>query len=306
MTQLLDKPSTTVQFDRTVDRALVHRSAVSEVLLTDWRSVGEWDYTLGAQWPRGHSFYQPVAGGWYDPVLMAETIRQSGLLIAHSAFGVPLGTQFLMGDLCYDVDPAGLVCDGRPADLSLMLSCGEVRRRGDTIAGMRIQVNVLRAGRALGTGSGVLTCASPSVYRRLRGDRIGAVPTARTPLPVPAPLVGRDRGVDVVLAPTSDAQTWEIRSEVNHPVLFDHEVDHLPGMVLVEAMRQAACLATGRPELLVTGLDTRYHRYVEFDEPCLVRAAAGAPTVDGTPVGVRMEQGGVLVAEGVLLVRSAG
>ncbi len=302
----LEAPPNAVLFDRTVDRALVHRSAVSEVLLTDWRSVGELDFTVGAQWPRGHSFYPPVADLWYDPVLMAETIRQAGLLIAHGAFGVPLGTQFLMGDLSFDVDPGGLACHGRPADLSLMVTCGDLRRRGNTISGMRIHVHVMRDGRPLGTGDGVLSCASAAAYRRLRGERGGVAHRGRLPLPVPPPLVGRDRSADVVLAPTEDRQVWEVRSDLRHPVLFDHEVDHLPGMVLVEAMRQAACLATGWPELLVTGLSARFAKYVEFDRPCLVRAEAGPAALGGTPVRVVLEQDGASVADGRLLVRSTG
>ena len=90
--QLLETPPNAVLFDRTVDRALVHRSAVSEVLLTDWRSVGELDFTVGAQCTRGRSYYPPVADLWYDPVLMAETIRQAGLLSPTAPSAIPLGT----------------------------------------------------------------------------------------------------------------------------------------------------------------------------------------------------------------------
>ena len=149
-----------------------------------------------------------------------------------------------MGDLSFDVDPEGLACHGRPADLSLMVTCGDLRRRGNTISGMRIHVHVMRDGRPLGTGNGVLSCASAAAYRRLRGERGGVPHRGELPLPVPPPLVGRDRSTDVVSPPTADPQVWEVRSDLRHPVLFDHEVDHLPGMVLVEAMRQAACLAT--------------------------------------------------------------
>ncbi|MBC3844264.1 hypothetical protein GXW82_41275 [Streptacidiphilus sp. 4-A2] len=278
---------------------------MSEVLLTDWRSVSELDFTLGAQWPRGHSFYPPIAERWHDPVLMAETIRQAGLLIAHSAFGVPLGTQFMMGDLTFEVDPHALACNGRPAELSLMVTAGELRRRGPTISAMRIHVHVMRDGRPLGTGNGVLGCASAAAYRRLRGERIGAVPDSRPPLPVRRRW-SAGTGLRTWCSPTGDIHTWMVRSETGHPVLFDHQVDHLPGMVLVEAMRQAACLTTGWPELLVTALDSRFEKYAEFDRPCLVRAEKGRATLDGTPVRVLLEQNGATVAEGRLLVRSTG
>ncbi|WP_431681645.1 ScbA/BarX family gamma-butyrolactone biosynthesis protein [Kitasatospora sp. KL5] len=306
MSQILDVRSD-VLFARAVDRALVHRAAVSEVLLTDCRPVGDRDFVLGAQWPRGHGFYLPVGDRWYDPVLMAETVRQAGLLIAHTAFGVPLDAHFLMWDVSFEADPAALAFTGTPANLSLMATCEDVRRRGSSIGGMRIRLHVLRDGRALGTATGALSCTSPGAYRRLRGERLSAAAERPLPpLPVPPPLVGRDRAADVVLAPTAAPHTWEVRSERSHPVLFDHEVDHLPGMVLVEAMRQAACLATGRPAPLVTALSARFLKYVEFGEPCLVRAEPGAAAVCGTSVEVVMEQAGETVARGSLRAGPTG
>ena len=295
-------------FESTVNRALVHRSALSEVLLTDWHSVGSHDFLLGAQWPRGHSFYLPIGGRWFDPLLMAETVRQAGLLIAHGAFGVPLDSQFLLEDLNYYVDPAGLAHDGAPANLSLMLACSDVRTRRSTIAGMRVRVHVLRDGSPLGVGDGLFSCTSASVYRRLRGDRIGAKPPAEQwlPQPIRPRLVGRDRLADVVLAPLDTPGAWAVRAHPDHPVLFDHHVDHLPGMTLVEAMRQAACLVTSCPQLLVTGLDVRFTRYVEFDRPCVVRAEARRARQERTRVNVVVEQDGEPAATGTLTVRAAG
>ncbi|MFD0530714.1 ScbA/BarX family gamma-butyrolactone biosynthesis protein [Kitasatospora arboriphila] len=307
MSQILDLRPEDVLFARTVDRALVHRAAVSEVLLTDCRPVGDLDFVLGAQWPRGHGFHLPVADRWYDPVLMAETVRQAGLVVAHTAFGVPLDRHFLMWDVAFEADPAALAFTGAPANLSLMATCEDVRRRGTGLAGMRIRMHVLRDGRALGTATGALSCTTPGAYRRLRGDRLAAAfERPLPPLPVPPPLVGRDRAADVVLAPTAQPQVWQVRSERSHPVLFDHEVDHVPGMVLVEAMRQAACLATGQPAPLVTALSASFRRYVEFDGPCLVRAEAGAASVHGAAVEVVMEQGGETVAHGSLRVLPTG
>lgn len=305
LSELMHLPMGRVLFDRTVNRGLVHRSAVSDVLLTDWRSIGDSDHLLGAQWPRGHSFYLPIAGRWYDPVLMAETIRQAGLLIAHSAYGVPQDTRFLLGKLGYTVEPAGLAHDGAPANLSLLVTCTDVRTLRSALRGMRIRVHVLRDGRQLGAGDGEFTCASPTSYRRLRGDRFGARPSGWLPAPAHPPLVGRDRVADVVLAPRGEPDSWEIRADVNHPVLFDHPVDHLPGMTLVEAMRQAACLAVGSPALLVTELDCRFTKYVEFDRPCVVHAEPGTPTRKGTPVRVVLRQDGTIAAEGRLTVRVA-
>jgi hypothetical protein len=54
--------------------------------------------------------------------------------------------------------------------------------------------------------------------------------------------------------------------------MFDHMVDHVPGMMVVEAARQAAQLLTGCPDLVPACGAFKYERYIELDEPCIVRA----------------------------------
>ncbi|MCZ0971672.1 AfsA-related hotdog domain-containing protein [Streptomyces albulus] len=67
-----------------------------------------------------------------------------------------------------------------------------------------------------------------------------------------------------------------------HPVLFDHPVDHVPGMLMVEAARQAARAVAPHWSLPVA-LDCSFARYAELDAPCWVgaRAAGRAPTAAG-------------------------
>ena len=59
-------------FLQTVPRTLVHRAAVSEVLMTGLRVLGDASFRLGAHWPREHSFYSPVARRWQDPIFPAN------------------------------------------------------------------------------------------------------------------------------------------------------------------------------------------------------------------------------------------
>ncbi|WP_142212826.1 AfsA-related hotdog domain-containing protein [Streptomyces sp. SLBN-118] len=58
-------------------------------------------------------------------------------------------------------------------------------------------------------------------------------------LPPPACLTpfGRDRFEDVVLAATDRPDRWQLRVDTTHPILFDHLVDHAPGMLLLEPAR---------------------------------------------------------------------
>jgi hypothetical protein len=288
-----------VSFDQTVPRHLVHRAAVAEVLLTSCHPIAEDLFVLGTQWPRTHGFYPPVAG-LHDPMLLAETIRQSGMLIAHQAFGVPLGTQFALSEIRLEVDPAGLPVTGVPAQLTAYLSCHDIHKRPDTgaLSRMRIELEIFRAGVKIGSGGGSFSCLTPERYARLRATAKpeGVPMNKELPAPLPAAPVGRDRECDVVLSPTGADGAWRLRMDREHPILFDHPLDHVPGMGLLEAMRQAA-LAIRHPEpALPLSIQAAFTSYVELDIPCLIRATTGE---DGA-VHVKVEQDDQVRTTGVV------
>lgn len=262
----------------TVPRALVHRAAFAEVFLTGMCRPAENLFHITAQWPRGHCFFTPIGGTHYDPMLIAETIRQVGSYLAHEAFGVPLGHQFLLWSLEYSTVPENLVIGSAPADLDLTVTCPEIRRRGSRLTALCYEVVVRQHGRVVATGKVGYTVTSPAVYRRLRAEQLAKEPVASLP---PAPLapaaVGRLSPFDVVLADAPRPGVWQLRYDTRHPVLFDHTGDHLPGMVLLEAARQAALALGGGGDLLPVSVMSSYQRYAEFGSPLWIHAEP-APT----------------------------
>jgi hypothetical protein len=267
---VLHQPSLTT----TVPKEFVHRASVAEVMLTGWTRRDDSHFTVAAQWPRRHGFFATV-DGYHDPLLVAETIRQTGLLLAHAEFAVPLGHQFLMWDLSVDVRPECLLIETTPAAPEIEVACTDIKRRGNSISGLHLTVVIRRDGQVAATGAATFNCTSPTVYRRLRAARIGdAVPA---PLPLTSPIapqdVGRTSPTDVVLSPAAEPDCWQLRVDTRHPVLFDHPVDHVPGMVLMEAARQAAAAFLGRACLPV-GMTSEFTRYAELDSPCMIKVCA--------------------------------
>ena len=155
----------------TVPKELVHRASVAEVMLTDWGTAGA---ITTSPWPpsgpRGHSFFTNV-DGCHDPLIAAETIRQSGLLLAHAEYGVPFGHHFLVSDLSVAVRPAHLRVNGTPASLELDVRCRDVKERRGEVTGFRIEVAIYRDGNLVATGGGTLTSSPP-------GSTSGCVPSA--------------------------------------------------------------------------------------------------------------------------------
>jgi hypothetical protein len=286
-----------VLFNQTVPRQLVHRAAVSEVLLTDVCVLGDTSFQVGAQWPRGHSFFGLADAPYHDPMIFAETIRQAALVLAHRVFGVDRGWKFLSHEKSYQISRVGLALGARPADVMLTVDCFDIKRRGQTVTGMRMELGCYRDGTRVGSGEVRWSCVSPTVYSRLRGgrDQPGQF-TVDIPRPVPRALVGRERSMDVVLSPAAGENTWLVRIDQSHPILFDHPVDHVPGMLTMEAARQAAQLSLGRADILPVGGTFSFDHYIEFDQPTMVTAL---PLPNGQ-VKVSFDQGGRVVAHGVL------
>ncbi len=310
-------PARRLTFEQTAPCDLVHRRSIGEVLLTDdWVRMDRHRFKVGAQWSRGRGFYGPIADRWHDPLLAAESIRQASSLVSHVFYDLPRDHPTLMTGLGIDLVPDVLRLDDRPADVELVIDCRDVTLHGSRLAGMTMEVGLTRGGSPLGHGRMTLNCMRGSVYRRLRGSH-AEVPTGlpEQPAPLAPHLVGRAVEADVVLGRPVDgagatdprAGAWPLRVNWAHPTLFDHPTDHVPGMLLLEAARQAAQRLTGAGALLVTAMTNRFHRYVEFDAPCLVRARLADARYDSGAheVRVTVEQNRAIAYECALTAQDA-
>jgi hypothetical protein len=211
-----------------------------------------------------------------------------------------------MWDLSFTVEPEHLLVGSAPATLDISVTCTDITQRGARMSGFRIETVIRRNDRVAATGTGSFTCTSSAVYRRVRGSGIDA---DRGILPLSAPVspqsVGRMSPIDVVLSPIGETDRWQLRIDTRHPVLFDHPVDHMPGMVLLEAARQATAATPHRSSLMPLGVASTFSRYAELDVPCLVEAHHRPGTVPGGEESVVVTgwQDGETVFESVVTAR---
>ncbi|MER6101161.1 ScbA/BarX family gamma-butyrolactone biosynthesis protein [Streptomyces sp. NPDC001832] len=266
-------------------RLLVHRSDAEDVFPTGWTPQTDTQFSVSARWPRAHRFFAP-AGRYQDPLLIAETMRQTTMLLGHAAFDVPLGDQFVMWELAYVSEPDQLLLGEAPWDITVDVSCSRIRRRGRSIGSMRVELLLHRLGTVLARGGGRISCTSAKVYDRLRGDRVIGAPIPLLPAVAPAE-VGRTDERDVVLAPGPQRGVWQLRLDTRHPTLFARPNDHVPGIVLLEAARQAAIAVTPGHDFLPASVKTDFLRYVELDRPCWIEARP-VPAGDRTTTRVHV------------------
>ncbi|MFE3071889.1 ScbA/BarX family gamma-butyrolactone biosynthesis protein [Streptomyces sp. NPDC059247] len=311
-----------ISFDRTISRRLVHRASVTEVFLTDAIMAGSGRFLVGAQLPRNHALFRPEGAGRADFMLLVEVVRQAGIFLSHRYHDVPLGHHFIFKALSLHIaDPAALGVGGGP--LGIVLDVKAVTpegprnpRRFDARFDMVIEVG----GRECARASAGVTVIDGVRYARIRQRGRAARPIGTGPAGTPAGGYGDGRGVlcpvpgTVPVPGTGAAGTreWRLHVDPAHPGYFEHPSDHVPGMLILEAFRQAALLACrpggsvgvpgAGPEVFpdsatgaLVSMDTEFRAFGELSAPV---------TVDATPAGdgrVRLSatQGGRVLAAGV-------
>lgn len=274
-------PALELAFQQTVPRHFVHRAAVAEVFLTDTVALGGDRFLIGAQWPRDHALYHPDGQGLSDPLLFAETIRQSLVCLAHRYYDVPLTHRFVGTGMDFTItDPEALLVGTGPQRAVLSGEWTWVGNRPPRRFGMRLEVVLSLAGRECGRGSLTVVAVDERTYRTLRGrggggrpdgsgDAFGGGPDGAPGAPgvpgvpgvpgapgAPAvavrrrirpPLVGRLRTKDSVLAAGPADGEWQLLVDPGHAILFDHPTDHVPLMALLEGVRQLGHLLVHQP-----------------------------------------------------------
>ncbi|WP_225636974.1 ScbA/BarX family gamma-butyrolactone biosynthesis protein [Streptomyces solaniscabiei] len=290
----------------TVPRESVHRQSPSEVFLGSAGPGPDGGFTARALLPRAHPYWtdhaHPRAA---DPLLLLECCRQAETYAAHEYFGVSADTKFVLVDWSLALEPAAHGPAVTGAEVVIEATTHDAERRGDTLRSLAYRMRLSVDGAPAGEVRMRVRYVPEAVYRAMRARRDGsALPSSREyrgrPDGVPAPPaeVARTAADNVVLLdvrPDADAVRARMRVAGDHPSLFDHAQDHVPGMVLMEAGRQAALLALGRfggrpaADWRIGVLRAEFSAYAELDAPLTVTAHRPEPAdrADGA-LGVRV------------------
>lgn len=321
----MDRDAVTLTWNQTLDRRLVHRDALAEVLLTDAIRVGESSFEVAAQWPRSHRVYRPDATGRHDPMLVLETIRQTGLALSHIGFDVPFGHRSIMRDIGFEVQSDREPRVGqRATNVSISVECVDVRLHHGNLRTMTVILSLRSEGVSFATGTGTLTWmpAATFVALRARNRPESMTPAEASPTPLGGPAGGpagtagsavgsaarapsasRLRAADdaLITLPDDAFPLRRLLVPLKHPVYFDHPLDHVPGLLLIDAVWQAA--AQTLPE------DYRLHGgHMEcpaFTELSLDALISLGPTTEDV-IGFEIRQRDKLTTTGELRIGRVG
>jgi 2-oxo-3-(phosphooxy)propyl 3-oxoalkanoate synthase len=287
------------RFDATVPRQYAHKGAVEEVFLTDIIVRESREQVLAcSQLPRSHALHNEVESGFHDLLLILEIARQGMTIYGHAWLDVPDGTAFVMSGLrCETIDLEALRQGDAPAELVIDVPFGGDRRdRRGRVRGYTLTGHGRIDGRPALEFAGEALLIREALYERVRSVRVEeGVEAGPAPVPVEPGRVGRRLPRNVVVG-DSTYSAEELRcsliADTTHPSFFDHPLDHVPGMLMLESARQAALLYVGElgwlpVEAVLDACEARFAQYAALSAPasCRVRAVEPAFTGDPAPVG---------------------
>jgi hypothetical protein len=266
--------------DRPLAGEVVHKAAAEQVFVTDWMPGPGDDWcTIAARLPLAHARFSDTAAPYHDLLLIAETVRQAGLVVASEILAVGDDRQFLLRELKIALDPvehARRVRDACDVIISQDPS-SEVRMRPTrSPAGGAMRARIAIGGRPAGTCEVTGVWVPGAFYDSLRGARRDAAtdPPATVPVRARETRTGKANPANSVLAPlrggADRAYEASLIVDGDDPTFFDHPLDHVPGLYLLEGVQQLAVAATceqlgvGHGEVLVSGLHMRFARIAEL------------------------------------------
>jgi hypothetical protein len=248
--------------------------------------------------------YRPDEIGRHDPMLLLETVRQTGLALSHFGFAVTPDQRSVMRDVGFELDPR---VEPRAllsaTDVAISVECQDVIKRGTALRGMTVRLRFTADDVEFATGIGTIRWVPTATYVALRARSSNRLDwdqlrwsTASPPRP-PSPTRA---AADALLAPaTTDLSLRRLVVPLDHPVYFDHTLDHAPGMLLIDAAWQAVLELRGDGARMV-GCSMQCPAFTELGIDTDLRLLSISP---GT-VGFAVEQHGKVTATGTLEVQN--
>lgn len=307
-----------MSFDATVSRRLVHREFIDHVLLTDILRLEEQRFLCGARIPQSHGYFNEGGGPHvYSGILLsAEMGRQAGIAISHHFLGVSTSLRYILRRLSCTLERPvlSLVTDPQTANvvMEIRLRDCSYRRTGELV-GLVMECVSYRAGERMQHAVGEWIFVPDGVYQKLRGrtpDRAtGSPPRAER---IEPSAVGRRRPDNVVISPLAEGAGGLLEADLvvdpNHPYFFEHKLDHVSGMLLLEGCLQVGTAMAGRRcgwaprEIVCEAFEARFHRFAELETPVklaarAVRAWPPAGASGAFALAIEAKQEGSLLAE---------
>ncbi|HEX4953012.1 MAG TPA: AfsA-related hotdog domain-containing protein [Thermoanaerobaculia bacterium] len=309
-----------LSFESTVSRRLVHRDFIDHVLLTDILRLEEGRFLCGARIPQSHGYFNEGGGPHvYSGILLsAEMGRQAGIAISHQFLGVSTSLCHILRELSCTLEWPGLSLVTSPRMANVVM---EVRlrdcsyRRTRELMGLVMECISYQAGERIQHAAGEWIFVPRKIYEKLRKPAPEALESSSSPQRlerVEPSVVGRRRLENIVISSPCESAEGIVEADLivdpDHPYFFEHALDHVSGMLLLEGCHQIGTALAGSRcgwaprEIVCREFGARFHQFAELETPVKLEArlqtASRAPGASNAlALSIQAKQEGRLLAE---------
>lgn len=281
-----------INFDSTISRQLVHRNFIDHVLVTDVVRVQDDRFLCGARLPQSHIYFNETAGGGNcsSILLGTEMMRQSSIALSHKFLGVSPSFSYILQHVTNVVEKLGprtITPELCNVILDIRLTDRTYRRSGE-LTGLVADIQVYSGAQRVMRGGGEFMFVPKKMYERLRRTNGNGHASAGgnggdiRPIPIAPEQVGRRQLQNVVITSVTQREPDLFEAYVvvdpEHPYFFEHKLDHVSGMLLLEACNQVGIAATARccgfvpQEIVFKSFDAHFHEFAALGDPVKVTA----------------------------------
>lgn len=287
-----------------LDRDLVHKRLADNVFVEAHTRRGEREFTSHCVFVTAHGLYNDTPSGLSGSGYVVEVARQANIALCHEFFEVPLTAGFLVTAIDWRFTAAiPFVVEAlEPFEVRTEI-VDAVTRRG-ALAKISARSRLFdRKGSEFFAGEASFLITSRSLTKRAQhADGKQSLGTPLTPASV---QVFRSENV-FISAPLHETEAPDRHAlivDTAHPYFFEHENSHVPGMLLLEAAKQAAVFSGVRRFPIVGDCygdlyrgEARFGRFAELLRPTTVSCVFGrlSESEEGftAPVDIEFEQAG--------------
>jgi len=287
-----------------LDRELVHKRLPDNVFVESHTRHAEREFSSRCVFATSHDLYNDSVSGLSAAGYVVEAARQANLAICHEFFDVPLSAGFLVTalDWCFTAARPFVVEKLEPFEVRTEI-VDAVTRRG-ALAKITARSRLFD-GSGLEFFEGEASFLITSRSLTARGQHTEAVPPAGTPAS-PASVQVYSRENVFISVPIRESEAPDrtlLIVDTAHPYFFEHENSHVPGMLLLEAGKQAA-VSSGLGRFPIVGDcyadlyrgEARFGRFAELHRPTSISCVFGRLSESESgfvaPVEIEFEQAG--------------
>lgn len=265
-------------FSQTIQKELVHKDFLSEVFLTDSKQITSDCFLISALLPKTHFYYNDVFSHFqqsYDSALILEVCRQVSIYVAHIFYGVSFDSKFIFDSADFEQYIGHNTYTNDINDYKVIIHSKVIDKKvkKNALCGLEIDMNIYINSKLYGFKSMKFSWITPRMWHKLRYASQKHNHIMQKTKQISKEVVCKENILNVVIGDfMKNANIFQavIIANQNHPAFFDHPLDHISGILIIEAIKQFAlavcsnicnCKST---ELQFKSIKVEFKNFCEF------------------------------------------